>query len=68
MINSQKVWAGRASGLSLAGKKSTWQPLPPSWLGQESWEVRGNIRAATNLCLYANLFNVCYPFPRGDET
>lgn len=68
MISSQKLWAERGSGLSLAGEKSTWQPLPTGWLGQESWEVRGSSRAATSLCLCTNLFNVCCPFPRGNKT
>lgn len=30
MISSQKLWAGRGLGLSLAGEKSALQPLPTS--------------------------------------
>lgn len=50
MISSQKLWAGRGSGSSLAGEKSAWQPLPTGWLGQESREARGSGRAAGDSC------------------
>lgn len=50
MISSQKLWAGRGSGSSLAGEKSAWQPLPTVWLGQESWEARGSGKAVGDLC------------------
>lgn len=50
MIRSQKLWAGCVLGSSLAEEKSAWQPLPASWLGRESWEVRGSGRAVGDLC------------------
>lgn len=50
MIRGQKLWAGRGSGLSLAGERSAWQPLPTGWLGREPREVRGSGRAVGDSC------------------
>lgn len=56
MISGQKLWAGCGSGSSLAGEKSSWQPLPTGRLSWESWEARGSSsRAAAGLCLCAPL-------------
>lgn len=55
MIRRQKLWAGCGLGSSLAEEKSAWQPLPASWLGRESWEVRGSGRAVGDLCLCDSL-------------
>lgn len=64
MISSQKLWAGRGLGSSLAGEKSAWQLLPTSWLG---CEARGSGRAAGDVCLCTSQFGAHCLFPRGTE-